>query len=310
MKIIYFATAEFAVAALKALANSRHDIACVVTQPPKKQGRGFKIVKGAIEEFALSRSIEVLRFSDINSASAAKSLKDKAADMFIVSAFGQILSKEVLSIPRLYPINIHASLLPRYRGASPIQRAILNGDKKTGISIIIMNESLDKGDIIAQKSINIDQQDDIIGLTAKLSRCAAELILKVVDKIESGGIKPVKQNEDEAVYAPKLTKQDGLIDWNRTSSYIVNQVRACRKWPFAYTFLDGKRLKILRAERFDFKKENAKCGEVVFSDKDRIIVFCRDSSLLIKELQLEGKKPLETEDFLRGHDIPVATILG
>ena len=311
MKIIYFGTSEFAVWPLKALVNSRHDIACVVTQPDKKKGRGYKIAPGAIEEFALSKVIEVLKFDDVNSPPAINALKEKGADLFIVAAFGQILKQDVLNIPKLYPINIHASLLPKYRGASPIQRTILNGDKTTGITIIIMNEFLDKGDMIAQSQVKIEEDDDALSLADKLSQCAAKLILKTVEKIETANIKPIAQDDKESIYAPKLTKADGLIDWNRHASEIVNQIRACRGWPFAYTYLDKRLLRILRAEESDFVLgENNQCAKVLQADKGKLIVACKDSSLLIKELQLEGKKPLMTDEFLRGHDIAQETILG
>jgi methionyl-tRNA formyltransferase len=311
MKIIYFGTAEFAVAALKALANSRHDIACVVTQPPKKQGRDFELIPSAVESFALTKSIEVFRFDDVNSEQAINLLKARQADLFVVAAFGQILKQDVLNIPKLYPVNIHASLLPVYRGASPIQRAILNGDKKTGITVIIMNQFLDKGDIIAQREVKIEDGDDIMSLTGKLSRCSAELILKAIDKIEQGSIRPITQDEEQAVYAPKLTKQDGLIDWNKNAQDILNQIRACKKWPSAYTYLNKKGLKILSAEKSGIEKaRDSKAGEIICSDKDKLIVSCRDSGISIKELQLSGKNPLKAEDFLRGHHIPKGAILG
>jgi methionyl-tRNA formyltransferase len=311
MRIVFFGTSGFAVGPLKALVNSRHDIACVVTQPAKKKGRGYKIAPGAIEEFALKKAIEVLKFDDVNSASAINALKEKGADLFIVAAFGQILKQDVLRIPKLYPINIHASLLPKYRGASPIQRAILNGDKTTGITIIIMNEFLDKGDMIAQGQVKIEERDDVLSLTDKLSKCSEKLVLKTVDRIEAANIKPIPQDDKEAIYAPKLTKADGLIDWNKHADEIVNQIRACRGWPFAYTYLDKKLLRVLKAEKSDFAlSENNQCAKVMYADEGKLIVSCKCSSLSIRELQLEGKKPLMADEFLRGHDIAQGTILG
>lgn len=311
MKIIFFGTAEFAVGALRALANSRHEIACVVTQPQRKKGRGLKLAKSPIEEFALERSIEVLELDSVNSKESLEALKARKSDLFVVSAFGQIMKKEALEVPGLYPINIHASILPKYRGASPIQRALLNGDQKTGISIIIMNEFLDKGDIIFSKEIKIEPDDDAIKLSARLSRCAAEIILKAIDKIEAGNINPIVQDEAGATYAPKLVKEDGLIEWDAGAQEIINKIRACRPWPSAYTYFNKKLLKVLDAEKISgtFK---AQClpGEVVFSPKDELLVACGKSGIKIKKLQLEGKRPLDIDEFLRGHKIEHGTVLG
>jgi methionyl-tRNA formyltransferase len=311
MRIVYFGTAEFAVGALKALANSRHEIVCVVTQPQRKKGRGLKLAKSPVEEFALEKSIEVLQLDDVNSKESLEALKAMKSDLFVVSAFGQIMKKEALEIPSLYSINIHASILPKYRGASPIQRALLNGDQKTGISIIIMNEFLDKGDIIFSKEVKIEPDDDTIKLSAKLSRCAAELFLKAIDKIDAGNIKPIAQDEAGAVYAPKLVKEDGLIEWNSGAQEIINKIRACRPWPSAYTYFNKKLLKILDAEKVPGPlKSRRSPGEVVFSPKDELLVACGKSGIKIKRLQLEGKRPLDIDEFLRGHKIEHGTVLG
>jgi methionyl-tRNA formyltransferase len=311
MRIIFFGTAEFAVGSLKALVNSRHEVACVITQPQREKGRGLKLAKSPVEEYALTRSLQVFEFDDVNSSQAIKVLKDKEADLFVVAAFGQILSQEVLNIPGLYPINIHASLLPKYRGASPIQRAILNGDKKTGITIMLIDNFLDKGAIISKSEVKIEPDDDAIKLTARLSKCAAELIIKTIDKIEKGNVKFTPQDDKDATYAPKLIKADGLIDWGRDAREIINKVRACKPWPSAYTYMGEKYLKILDAEKvLSRQKEKASPGEVLVSFKDELIIACKNSSINIKELQLEGKKPLKTDEFLRGHNIEQGTILG
>jgi methionyl-tRNA formyltransferase len=311
MRIVFFGTAEFAVGALKALANSRHDVCCVVTQPQRKKGRGLKLAKSPVEEFALERSIEVLELDDVNSKQAIKELKDKNVDLFVVAAFGQIMKRETLDIPKQYSINIHASILPKCRGASPIQRAILNGDKKTGVSIIIMNEFLDKGDIISIKEVKIKPDDDAIKLSARLSKCAAELVLRAIDKIDTGNIKPVLQDESQATYAPKLVKEDGLINWNAAAGDIINKIRACKPWPSAYTYFDKKLLKILEAEKILApSKAKASPGEVISSSKDELLIACKDSGIRIKALQLEGKRPLNIDEFLRGHNMECGVKLG
>jgi methionyl-tRNA formyltransferase len=311
MRIIFFGTSEFAVGALRAIANSRHEVLCVVTQPQRKKGRGLKLAKSPVEEFAIAKSLEALEFDDVNSEETQKILSDKAPDLFIVAAFGQIMKQETLNIPKLYSINIHASILPKYRGASPIQRAILNGDSKTGISIIIMNEFLDRGDIISAKEIKIEPGDDAVKLSARLSRLGAELILKAIDKIEAGTVKRLPQDDARAIYAPKLTKEDGLIDWNVPAGEIINKIRACKPWPSAYTYFNKKLLKILDAEKIPSPlKAKAAPGEVIFSSKDELLVACKNSSLTIKALQLEGKRPLETDEFLRGHNVECGFVLG
>ena len=311
MRIIFFGTAEFAVGSLKALASSRHEVVCVVTQPQRKKGRGLKFAKSPVEEFVLTKSFEVLEFDNVNSEEALKTLKDKNADLFVVSAFGQIMKEETLKIPKLYPINIHASLLPQYRGASPIQRAILNGDKKTGITIMAMNNFLDRGDIISVREVKIEPDDDAIKLSTRLSKCAAELIVKTIDKIEAGTVKLTPQNDKQATYAPKLTKEDGLIDWNSDAQDIINKIRACRPWPSAYTYFNKKLLKIIEAERvLSPQKSEAAPGMVIVSSKDELLIACKNSSISIKRLQLEGKKPLNTGEFLRGHNIEYGIVLG
>jgi methionyl-tRNA formyltransferase len=311
MRIVYFGTAEFAVGPLRALANSRHDVCCVVTQPQRKKGRGLHLAKSPVEEFAIARSLEALELDDVNSKQAIDVLKGKNADLFVVAAFGQIMKRQTLDIPKLYSINIHASLLPKYRGASPIQRAILNGDKKTGISIIIMNEFLDKGDIISVKEVKIEPEDDAVKLSARLSKCAAELVLRTIDKIEAGSTKPVSQDESQAIYAPKLVKEDGLINWNSSAGDIINKIRACRPWPSAYTYFGKKLLKILDAEKVSTPlAAKASPGEVIFSSKDELLIASKDSGIRIKALQLEGKRPLNIDEFLRGHDINCGIKLG
>jgi len=311
MKIIFFGTAEFAVGSLKALANSRHEVVCVITQPQRKKGRGLKFAKSPVEEYAITKLLEVLEFDDVNSSTSIKTLKDKDADLFVVAAFGQIMKEETLKIPKLYSINIHASLLPQHRGASPIQRAILSGDKKTGITIMAMNTFLDQGDIISTKEVKIEPDEDAISLSGRLSRCASELIIKTIDKIEIGNIKLISQDDSKATYAPKLAKEDGLIDWNVTAQEVINKIRACRPWPSAYTYFNKKLLKILDAEKdLSLLKSEAVPGKVILSSKDELLIACKNSSIRIKALQLEGKKPLKTDEFLRGHNIEQGTVLG
>jgi len=311
MRIIFFGTSEFARLPLEALIKSRHEVVCCVTQPQRKKGRGLKLMPGPIEECALKESLSLLKFEDINSQEAAQSLKSMLPDLFVVCAFGQILDDNILNIPRIYSVNIHASLLPKYRGASPVQRAVLNGDKITGISIMKMNSLLDRGDIISSEEITIDNNDDAIRLAEKLSSLSAGIIVKTVDEIESGMARPVPQDEKQATCAPKLVKEDGLICWGNDAGDILNKIRGCKPWPSAYTYLDKKLLKIHEAEKayIEFCPGTVP-GEVVLSHGHTLLVACGMAGLKINTLQLEGRKALNTDEFLRGYGVKKGTTLG
>ncbi|MFH1867649.1 MAG: methionyl-tRNA formyltransferase [Candidatus Omnitrophota bacterium] len=299
MRIVFFGTSEFAVKPLEAILNSRHEVSAVITQPVRQKGRGLKVLPQPVEECADKQNVKILKFPDVNSKDAIESLKKEAAHIFVVAAFGQILKKDLLGVPALYSINIHASLLPRYRGAAPIQRAIINGDKKTGISIIRMNEGLDGGDILSQKEIAIDENDNSLTLSNKLSILGAEMISDALDIIESEDVKFSPQSGAEASYASKLKKEDGLIGWEKDALSIRDLIRGCFPWPSAYTYIEGKMLKILDADLLP-GDDIHKPGEITDVNDKGISVACGNGSLLVKKLQLEGKKPLHAAEFLRG----------
>jgi len=301
MKILFFGTAEFAVAALEALLKSKHKVAAVITQPEKEKGRGLKVLPSAVEERAKAKELKVEKFEDVNSQSALKSLKAHNADMFVVVAFGQILSNELLEIPKLYSVNIHPSLLPNYRGAAPIQWAIINGEDTTGVTIAKINEALDSGDIISQKKVFIDEEDNSATLSNRLSHIGAELLMEALDGIEKDTILPIVQDSSRATYAPKLKKENGLIDWHEDAQSIANKVRGLSPWPSAYTYLDGKLLKVLEATVSSTSNDTV--SSIIRADKKGILVACGTGSILITKLQLEGKKPLKTDEFLRGKPI-------
>lgn len=309
MKIVFFGTSEFAVQPLEALINSRHKVVSAVTQPKRQRGRGLGVLPQAVEEQARRFGLEISRFEDINSEQAAGLLKEQKAQLFVVAAFGQILSKQNLEIPTYYSINIHASLLPKYRGAAPVQWAIMNGEKKTGITIMRMNESLDKGDIIAQEELEIGDDEDAASLNKRLSSLGAELLLQTLERIESDDVRFTPQDESKASYAPKLKKEDGLIDWKKDAPSIKNLVRGCYPWPSAYTYLDGKLLKMLEVN-ISAGIKDAAAGSVIQSSEEGISVVCGDGAILIKRLQLEGKKPLAAAEFLRGRPVKKGTIFG
>ena len=309
MKIIFFGTSEFATISLQSLIKSEHEIDLVVTQPQKERGRGLKVLPTAVQAYAQAQGVEVVACKDVNSKEFVERLKERDADIFVVVDFGQILSSEILNIPKLFPLNIHASLLPKYRGAAPIQRAILDGEKETGVTVMKITKQLDSGDIIAQKRIEIDSSYDAATLRKKLAHMGSELLIDVLQKAAMDDVAFTKQDESKVTYAAKIKKQDGLIIWESPAERILNQVRACNPWPSAYTYFMGKMLKVLRVKLLDRVKDSQP-GSVVKAENDEIIIACADYCISIIELQLEGKKPLVCAEFLRGCPLPENTILG
>ncbi len=309
MKIIFFGTSEFAIAPLRALLRSGHDISFVVTQPRRERGRGLKLLPTDVEAYSQEEGVKVSACKDVNSKEFIERLKRSRADIFIVVDFGQILSDELLNIPKLFSLNIHASLLPKYRGAAPIQRAILDGEKETGITIMKITRPLDSGDIIARMKVEIESNDDSVTLRKKLSNLGAELLIRTLKRIDKADVTFTKQDESKATYAAKIKKEDGLIIWISSGQRIINQIHACNPWPSAYTYFEGKLLKVLKAEVLG-KDKDAKPGFVVGAEKDKIVVACKDAYISIIELQLEGKKPLSAAEFLRGYPLPEGKFLG
>jgi len=307
MKIIFFGTSEFGIPALEALLNSRHEVVSAVTQPRRERGRGLKLLPTPIEAYARKHNLKLLQFEDVNSKEAVDLLRSEGAEICIVVAFGQILSRELLAIPELYFINIHASLLPHYRGAAPIQRAIINGDTRTGITIMRVSEPLDSGDIITQQETEISEDEDSLSLSRRLSNIASQILIKVLDSIESGDVEFKPQDESKATYAAKIRKEDGLIDWNKGALSIRDKIRGCYPWPSGYTYLDGKLLKILDVD-IASEVEDAKPGSIIGADEQGILVACKKSAIMIKRLQLEGKRELGAAEFLRGWPIKIKNI--
>lgn len=306
MNIVFFGTSEFAIPALRGLLSSRHKVLALVTQPDRKSGRHLVISPPPTKVLALTKDVPVYQPTDASGKESVGYLKKLNADLFIVVSFGQILKKEVLNLPMSYSINLHGSLLPKYRGAAPTNWAIINGDETSGVTIIKMNEKMDEGDIILKKEIEIDAEDTNITLSEKLSEIGADALLEVIDLIAGKkDLKFTRQDPPAATYAPKLKKKDGLIDWGQDAIDIHNRVRGLIPWPSAYTHYEGKILKVLKTELPDFDpEEGAKAGEVVEAGKNRgIIVRAGSGCLAIKYLQLEGKKVLDADSFVRGHRI-------
>lgn len=307
MRIVFFGSGEFAISVLESLLLAGYEVACVVTQGDKQAGRNLEIRPTPIKKYALAKNIAVLEPPDLSSADVFARLKNFNADLFIVVQYGIIIPKQIIDLPKIFSLNIHASLLPKYRGAAPINWAIINGETETGISIIRMNEFMDKGDLILKQSLPINDSDDAQSLGIRLSVLAARLILEALELIKKKVYKLTAQNEIFASYIRKLSKQDGLIDWNRSSRDIFNQVRGLISWPVAYTYFNHKMLKIWKSQVFDVKNyisdKSFKSGEVVDITPDAVVVFCLDSFLAIEEVQLESAKRMSAYSFAIGHKI-------
>ena len=304
MNIVFFGTSEFAIPILRWLIDSRHEVLAVVTQPDRQKGRRLKISPPPTKVLAQAKNISVYQPGDASGRDSINYLKKLNADLFVVVAFGQILKKEILEIPKIYSINIHGSLLPKYRGAAPTNWTIINGDKTSGVTIIKMNEKMDEGDIILKKEIAVDKDDTNITLSEKLSDLGADALDETIKLIETGKAKLIKQEDSAATYAPKLKKKDGLIDWNEPAGTIHNKVRGLLPWPGAYTHFDGRILKILKTELAEDGEGSGKNGEVVNILKHKgILVRTGQGNILIQYVQIEGKRSFDADAFLCGHEI-------
>ncbi len=323
-------TPDFARSALEKIIEAGHEVVLVVTQPDKPKGRSGELQISDVKECALAHNIPVFQPVRIKEAEHVAYLKGIDADIYVVAAFGQILSQEILDIPRFGCVNIHASLLPEYRGAAPIQQAIIDGKRETGVTIMQMAAGMDTGDILTQRTIPIADDETGGGLFDKLSALGAELIVETLPKIERGEITPVPQDEEKATKCGKLSKDMGRIDFSWDAESIRNLVRGLNPWPSAFTSLNKKTFKIWKAKAllelefrqlakelndgFDEKRTEVvngnQVGTVVAVMKDSFIVLTGDGYLQIYEVQLEGKKRMATSDFLLGYKLQVGDKLG
>ena len=307
IKVIFMGTPEFSAPILNALIE-KYKVIAVVTQPDKKVGRKQIVTPSPIKKIAVANKIEVLQPAFLkDNVEFIRRVKELNPDVIIIAAYGLILPKEILDIPQCGVLNVHASLLPKYRGASPIQAAILNGDKETGVTIMLVNERMDEGDILTQKTITINNNDNFEALYNKLSELGANLLLKTLPGYLSGQIKPKPQEDSEATYCQLITKDMGKIDWHKSALEIDRQIRAFTPWPGTYTTWQGKNLKILSASADGSTKltMTASAGEV-FKVNEGFAIACGQGALEIIKLQLEGKKPMTAKEFLNGYP----TIIG
>lgn len=301
MKIIFMGTPDFAAKTLEAIDKAGHEIVLAVTQPDKPKGRSGKLAVSEVKQYAIEHGIEVFQPEKVREADAVARLYNYEPELIVVAAFGQILPKDLLEMPKYGCINVHASLLPHLRGASPIQTSILLGDKETGVTIQQMGEGLDTGDIISQRSIPIKDDDTGGSLFDKLAELGAELAVDTIEDIAKGNTSPVPQDETHASYAKKIDKSMGHIDWDKDASEIERIIRALNPWPSAYTYIDGKMLKIWSAGTEAEKTGTP--GRITEITKDTITVSCGKGSLILKEVQLEGKKRMNVHDFLLGYKV-------
>ncbi|MCX6746194.1 MAG: methionyl-tRNA formyltransferase [Candidatus Parcubacteria bacterium] len=310
IKIIFMGTPEFSVPVLNALIENYNAIA-VVTQPDKKVGRKQVLTFSPIKKIALANKIEILQPEKISGkVEFIRRVNDLNPDLIVIAAYGLILPKEILDIPKYGVINVHASLLPKYRGASPIQAAILNGEKETGVTIMLVNEKMDEGDILSQETITITDNDNFASLYEKLSVLGTHLLIEVLLKWLNKEIKPQKQDESQATYCKLITKEDGKIDWHKSAQEIDRQIRALTPWPGTWTVWNNKKLKILSASADGSTKltMTTSAGEV-FKVNNSLAIQCGQGALEILELQLEGKKSMTAKEFLNGYSKIIGAIL-
>jgi len=305
LRIAYAGTPEFAVPALAAIENSPHQLVAVLTQPDRKSGRGRKISKSAVKQAITSLNVTLMQPENVNDDIILKQLAEFKLDLIVVAAYGQIFSQKLLGLPRLGCINIHASLLPRWRGASPIQHAIMSGDEKSGVTIMQMAPAMDAGDIWLQASCPIDPHDTSESLHDKLANLGGEVILGAIDKIVVGNQTPITQDASRVTYCSKLKKVDGLISWHEPAEVIMRKIRAFHPWPGTYTFLGGRRLRITSAEAGgDPANSTLPPGTVCDIEKHGFTVLTGDgSTILIKELVPEGGKKVSAVDFTNSNSL-------
>lgn len=308
MKIVFMGTPEFSVPTLEKIIEAGHQVIAVVTQPDKPKGRGKAVQFPPVKETALKHGIPVYQPLKARDPEFISLLKELNPDMIVVVAFGQILPKEILELPAYGCVNVHASLLPKYRGAAPIQWSIIDGEEVTGITTMKMDVGLDTGDMIMKTQIAIDEKETGGSLHDKLKEAGALLCVETLKAIEEGTAVFTKQNDAESNYAKMLNKNTGLIDWSQDPQSIERLIRGLNPWPSAFTHLGGKTLKIwsAKAEEEDVPGEP---GEIISITKSELIVKAGKGLLKIQELQLEGKKRMETEAFLRGFKVEPGTIL-
>lgn len=310
MKLVFMGTPDLAAVSLRSLISAGHEIAAVVTQPDKPKGRGKAMAYSAVKELAIQENLPVLQPVKIKQDEEFfEELKKINPDCIVVAAFGQMLPKAILDLPKFGCINVHASLLPKYRGAAPIQWVVINGEKEAGVTIMHMDVGCDTGDMIIKDQLTLDPKETAGSLHDKLAVLGGNLIVKALKMIEEGTAPREQQDESQFTYFGMLKKEDGKIDFNKSAVAIERLIRGLNPWPSAYTSMEGKGLKLWQADVIDGPKKG-ECGEILEVTKDSIVVQTGEGYLAITELQLEGKKRMPVDAFIRGYEVNVGTKLG
>ena len=308
MRIIFMGTPEFAVPVLESLINSRHEVVAVVTQPDRPKGRGKNMQFSPVKECALAHNIPVMQPVNVSVPEVIDELRAYEPELIVVVAFGQFVTKKIREMPKYGCINVHASLLPKYRGAGPIQWAVINGEKESGVTTMYMCREIDKGDMLLKDTVTLDPKETGDSLHDKLSMMGGPLLLRTIDQLENGSAVRIPQCEEESTYAPKLEKTMGNIDWTMDADRIERLVRGLNSWPGTFTKIHGKTVKIwdcdvVRQETLTENQAAAKPGTVIVSEKDQLIVKAGNGALSLRMLQPAGKKNMTVDAYLRGYPI-------
>jgi methionyl-tRNA formyltransferase len=309
VKIVFMGSPAFAVPSLDALVEARFDIPLVVTQPDRRAGRGQRLVETAVKTAAGNHKLPVMDFGRGQHRQVTEAVLAEKPDAVVVVAFGHILKEPLLSAPPQGCINVHASLLPRWRGVSPVQYALLHGDCWTGVTVMQMDAGVDTGPLLAQRSLPILAEENAGELGARLSGVGADLLVHTLRRLESGRVEPVVQSDEGAVYAPKLTRSLAPIRWDRQVTVVHNQIRGLQPYPGATSFLDEKLIKITEARPYSFRTAPVRPGTVLDVGRNGICVGCGEGILMVTRLQAPGRKPLPVSEFIQGNEIPPGSVL-
>lgn len=307
MKILYMGTPDFAAICLEKLIDGGYDVAGVVSQPDKPKGRGMNMVPTPVKMVAQEHNIPVFQPDKIKNGELMPFLEEICPDLIIVVAYGKILPEEVLNYPKYGCVNAHASLLPEYRGAAPIQRVIIDGKTETGVTAMYMEKGLDTGNIILAEKIKIDDKDTGETLHDKLAIVGADVLIKTIERFKQGDFSSVKQDDEKATYAKMLTKAEGEIDWSKTNTEIYNFIRGMDSWPMAYTYYAGKRFVPYECEKVD---ATGQCGEVIAIEKDSFTVAASEGAIKIGAVKFDGKKRMSVKEYFVGNKIEKGAFLG
>lgn len=319
MNIVFMGTPKLAACALEGLYDSKHKILAVVTQPDRESGRGRQIVYSPVKEFAVEKGLKILQPEKISDEEVLSKLEELNADLFVVVAYAQKIPERLLNMAPYGCINVHPSMLPKYRGAAPLRGPILNGDPVFGISIMRLCDKWDAGDVLLQKEYPVEKKDTTESLELRVRELAAPLLLETMEGLENGSITPEAQDDDNATYIKQISKEEGLIDFSDTAEQIERQIRACIPWPSAYTYLEGKLFKIWDADVLSEEEMKTYLQEsdyhtgtgcVAFADKENIYIKCGSGYLKLNDVQIEGKKRMSAADFLKGKKIERGTAFG